>query len=297
VVRVEGTMLSEAERLALDGWACRSPRHRASLARAKASWTALAHLRPAVVPVVACRARPRRRFLMQTAVLLLAAGAAGWMRAGAAPADHRTARGEVRGVLLPDGSRLVLAGGSAAAVRYDAGVRRVDLLEGEALFAPAPVGAGEARPFVVFAGAGRVRAVGTRFTVARRARGFDVAVLEHSIEVSLDGRDALGAVVVQQAQALRCDGTGLGQPHRIDPARQAAWTEGRLVFDRMALADVADVLNRYGGGRIVIASSGLAARRVSGVFESDRTAEALRTIVAELGARSLALPIGVTILF
>jgi FecR protein len=65
-------------------------------------------------------------------------------------------------VTLADGSHVELNSQSAIAIHYDAGQRRVRLLEGEAWFevSPDPV-----RPFVVEASGGTVTALGTAFNV------------------------------------------------------------------------------------------------------------------------------------
>ena len=77
---------------------------------------------------------------------------------------YRTALGEQRLVTLADGSRLRLNTDSAVRVRLGSGLRRVELLRGEAFF---EVAHDAARPFIVSADGARVRAVGTKFDVRR----------------------------------------------------------------------------------------------------------------------------------
>ncbi len=64
--------------------------------------------------------------------------------------------------LLADGSTVELAGGSALSVSFGTDYRQLRLVAGEPFFA---VAADAARPFIVEAGEGRTRALGTAFDV------------------------------------------------------------------------------------------------------------------------------------
>ena len=278
-------------------WAGRSPVHAACLARAQASWAALGSVDPALMrgpdPV-----RQGRRVTWCVAVGVAVLAGLGWgLLQGMVPPPGlvATGRGEVRRLSLPDGSQVVLAGESAVVVRFDAGLRLVELVSGEAMFAPAPVGGAERRAFVVEAGGGRSRALGTRFTVGRRADGFEVAVLEHDVEVGLTGTGQ--HVTLRPQQGLRYDAAGLGPAVAVDAVGAAGWTDGRLVFDRMALAEVVSVLNRYRPGRIVLANGTLGRRRISGVFRAEDAQGALDHIAGEVGARLVRLPFGTVMVF
>ena len=70
--------------------------------------------------------------------------------------QYRTAIGEQRIVKLEDGSIVTLNTRSQIKVRFERDRRRIDLIEGEALF---EVAHDTARPFQVFAGTAEVRAV------------------------------------------------------------------------------------------------------------------------------------------
>src|SRR3546814_8812761 len=84
---------------------------------------------------------------------------------------YATAVGGFQRLPLADGSRVDLNTNSRLDVAYSKAVRRLDLEQGEAFF---KVAKDAQRPFVVHAGAWRVTAVGTAFTV--RMRGGDIEI-------------------------------------------------------------------------------------------------------------------------
>ena len=102
------------------------------------------------------------------------------------PLTYSTAKGENRTVLLDDGSVVYLNTRTTLSWQFDEDIRRVDLVEGEALFDVTPE---VYRPFVVHAGAGVVRVLGTRFNVHRK-NGSDVVVtvLEGRVRSRRHGR-------------------------------------------------------------------------------------------------------------
>ena len=104
--------------------------------------------------------------------------------------------------------------------------------------------------------------------------------------------------MLSPGQSIRFDrASGIGTVTQTDLDGATAWRRGRLIFDKVPLADVVTALNRYRRGRIVIADAGLADRRVSGVFETTDLAGALASITRELGVRIAALPPFVTVLY
>jgi transmembrane sensor len=117
-----------------------------------------------------------------SASVAIACALTGWL-AWAAVQWHFTYAtyiGERRSITLEDGSTIDLNARSKVRVRFSPGERDVELLEGQALFA---VAHDASRPFIVSAGATRVRAVGTRFDVYRKKSGTTVTVIEGKVAV------------------------------------------------------------------------------------------------------------------
>ncbi len=251
------------------------------------------------------RARPRRLVAAVAAAALLCL-LAGLLRFyGGDPllaleADFRVRPGETREVTLADGSHVTLGSGAAIAVEIDELRRRVRLLAGEAAFAVEDDTRG--RPFVVAAGPLEAEALGTRFQVSREAEASRVTVIEHLVRVVRDtgevGSTAEEPVLLGPGERLTLDTrTGVELLEPVVLARETAWLEGRLVFDREPLSAVVAELNRYRAGEILIADPALAGREVSGVFRLSDLDGAASRIARELGARQIELPPFVSLLY
>lgn len=305
-VRLGGGPLSEGERRDLDLWLGESARHAAAFDEARAAWAKMGALaREGVLPSAAAGGRRRRGLWPRAAALaacvLIAVGAARFWLGDPRTlmtADHRTAPGAQERVTLADGSEVALGPASAIALRFTEGERRIELLAGLAYFAAAPLSEGERRPFVVAAANGTARALGTEFMVERLGETVEVAVIAHEVAVALDAPDREPAeVVVPPGGAVRYAGSALGEVRPVNLDHATAWRRGRLIFDREPLGAVVAELNRYRRGRIVIAGPALAARRVSGVFDTADPEGALATIIRDLRIGALSLPPLMTLLY
>lgn len=217
----------------------------------------------------------------------------------AVQADHRTAPGETRSLLLADGSRVLLGSNSAIAVATEGPGRHVQLLAGEAAFAVAVAqpDAGAARPFLVTVEGLEARALGARFQVRRGPDSTEVTAIEDLVRVALDGQPEDHAVLLGPGERLSVprDGTTeLLEP--VDLERATAWQQGRLVFEARPLAEVAAELSRHRRGRILVADPALARREVTGVFQLGEPERAVERLARDLGASRIELPL-VTLLY
>lgn len=293
----------------LERWLADDPRHAEALHYAQATWSMLGQLGHdeapvaprAQVHVLPVRRRAALRWLASAAalVLLLVSVQQGAQLMPSLLADHATGRGEIREVQLPDGSAAQLDTQSAIDLAYSASERRVRLLQGEAIFNVAPMVGEERRPFVVESRGGTTRALGTRFVVGERAdEGAWVGVLQHSVELKLEPSSASANrhLVLQEGQAARYGQQGIEPLPGLDVQRAGSWQRGVLVFERVPLEQVAQRLNRYRAGWVVIADAQLAKREVSGVFRLDSLDDALSTVTRELHARRTDLP-GVSLIY
>ncbi|MFZ5782445.1 MAG: FecR family protein [Pseudomonadota bacterium] len=292
----------------LEQWLADDPRHAAAFAEAQAAWGLMEEVAHVPGRLADDRPPPRRRRPAQwrplaalaASLLVLVTGAVLWTGdlLPLVAADYRTAPGERRTVTLTDGSVVQLGPHSAIALRFDGRERRIELIQGLAYFVAAPRrGAEETRPFVVHAGAGTARALGTQFEVHRFSDSVEVTVIEHDVAVALTGGGEEAAdVVLSPGQSVRYAAAGIGPVRTTNLEHALAWRRDRLIFDRVPLAQVVDELNLYRRGRIVVATSELAARHVSGVFDMSDADGALSIIARELDARTVSAPL-LTILY
>lgn len=297
VVRLGGDPLTPDEQAIFQHWLAGSAHHRAAFDAAQSAWTELDRLRPAREAFLAKVAAPAwQRWLPRGAIAL---GGTAMLSLGLLwfgdpltmiRADHRTGIGEVRTVLLEDGSRVELAPASAIAVDFDENGRRVTLLAGAASFAAIPRDLAGGRSFVVAADNGEARALGTRYVVERLPDGVRVTVAEHDVAVSLPKvEDEATRAIVTPGHQVRYDATGLGAVTAADPVQVEAWRRGRLSFDGASLDEVVATLNRYRRGRIVVADTALGQRRISGTFDATDTEGALAAIIDELRAGTVSI--------
>ena len=94
--------------------------------------------------------------------------------------SYVTEIGEHRSLALGDGSTVDLNARSKLRVEFSKNERRVELLEGQALF---EVAKDKSRPFIVKSGEATIRAVGTQFDVDRKSTGITVTVIEGGVVV------------------------------------------------------------------------------------------------------------------
>lgn len=318
-LRLAAGTLAPAEQRRLDRWLARDARHGPALADAERVWALAGECRglPLFAQPVprprrshwrACAASwwrsepmaPWRRAVVMAGVALVVAGAAGAPDAVAPSfADYRSAVGEIRSFDLPDGSHVLLGSNSALDVEYDATTRRVRLLRGEAVFAPAPTGADEPRSFVVATAGGSMTALGTRYAVRRRDAGHGwIGVLQHRVEVALDrapGSGVPNATLLTGESATYSHAGGIVRS-QIEPARGAAWAEGYLVFDGEPLDIALQRIGEFRPGQLVLANRGATRRPVHALFHLDNLDGALATLCAEMHLKLMRLP-GLTLLY
>lgn len=221
--------------------------------------------------------------LASAACLLLMLWAGAWWSPGHwltdLSADYVSAPGEVREITLGDGSRLTLDADSAVAVSLDGEQRRVDLLRGAASFAVKHL----PKPFVVRAGEGEARVLGTEFEVRRQGEQTRVTVAEGRVSVRGSHAAGMPEVVLGAGERVGIDGTRLGDAQPADAQAALAWRQGWLTFYRAPLGEVLERLGTYYPGRIVLLDSKLAQRRVSGSFRSTDPQAALDSLQAVVG--------------
>ena len=189
-----------------------------------------------------------------------------------------TPAGVRRTVVLTDGSRIELNGGTRLAI--DTGAARVVTLErGEAIF---HVTHDPRHPFLVQSGDMRLQDVGTVFNVARVGGNFGVQVAEGAVmfqpeheRIMLTAGAALSHV---DGEAPRMSGVA------IDDV--GSWRKGRLVFQQTPVRLVAAALERSTGS-VVTVSPALADTPFTGSIGVTGDADRLIARTAALiGARA-----------
>lgn len=295
VKQASGSFDAEEQR-AFEAWYDSNTRNQGAYLRAQAIWHSLdkttiqQNLRPSVPgaiagPPIRGVVKPtRRRLLIGGGSAAIAAGLAGAVVFSKLTSNTMlsTATGEIRKVPLADRTMASLNSGTQMQVRMTPRLRRVVLVEGEALF---EVAKNPERPFVVEAGDIRVRAVGTAFSVRRHDLGADVFVTEGVVETWSDrgsaGRQRLSAgqvaFVPNDAGTIRVS-TAPGQIER-----RLAWRDGKVILENETLSQAVDEFNRYNTVKLVIGDPEIRNRRFVGQFRLDQPEDFANTVQSLLG--------------
>lgn len=236
--------------------------------------------------------RTQRRMATRLLATAIVAGPVGYASWRLAPwsewsADLRTATGERRELMLPDGSQIQLDTGSAVDLAYTATERRLILRAG-AVWVQTAIDSAQ-RPFLVQTREGTARALGTRYTVRMEptsesaAPSSLISVQQGAVELSpaMGGR----AVRLDAGSQTRMTAEHVDLP---EPAGLASdgWTQGVLYAEKTPLGVFAAELSRYRLG-ILRCDPAVAALPVSGAFQLRDTDEALMALAASLPVRIL----------
>jgi len=230
---------------------------------------------------------PGRRRVLGGLTAVFGLGLAGWMgwHHGPLPeilmawgADHRTAIGEQREIALADGTRIWLNTDSALSVEYREDIRLLKLTRGEILVQTAHDA--KDRPFYVETRYGRLRALGTRFSVLHDNTRTRLDVFESAVEVS----DTAGSVL--RVEAGRGSGLTAGGIAALRPAERAreVWYRGIVVADDIPLQALIDDLARYQHAHIDVAPE-VAGLGIIGVYPANDLGRALAMLENTLPIR------------
>ncbi|WP_420065495.1 FecR family protein [Pectobacterium colocasium] len=301
-IRLAEAPLDDEQERAFQHWLAQDLRHRHALEQAGRLWHGLGSLSaeqkqvlqpqpPTTLPL----RRVNRMTQWKIAALLLLSFSLGttWISDGILMlrSDYR-ADHQIKQVTLPDGSKVDMDAGSAISLAYTPQERRVTLLQGSAWFTVAPTTTQEKRPFLVDAASGTTQALGTQFIVQTSSQTTTVGVVEHSVQVTASGQ----SLQLDEQQAARYTEQEMTRLPSWNSRERGDWRRGMLIFDQQPLAVVIARINQYRAGTIVIPTSALRQRQVSGIFSLNELDGALQTIATELGAKTVSLP-GVTVLY
>jgi len=301
-----GQECSPEERARFERWLASDPRHQEFFdAVVRGAWRTLAPeptppaMRALPPRTRAPNARRSRAFAWAwragLAAAVIVAVVAGVRQSGllarwsTSPAQRQrtvaTRAGERAQFTLVDGTRISLAPASTIRYRADAnGAERDVTLTGEAAFV---VAHDAAHPFVVRAGGGEVRDVGTTFDVRAYSDEpqLDVVVQEGMVDLRALGGGTAPNQRLERGELGRLGASGVVRVTRVDPAHYLAWTTGRLVFDETPLDQVARELTRWYGTAVLVSDPRLRARDFTGSFDGEPLRDVLGLIADAVHAR------------
>lgn len=178
--------------------------------------------------------------------------------------EHIVPDGEMKQVLLPDGSEVWLNAGSMLLYSDDlSGSNRRLFLNGEATF---QVKKDPARPFIVKTQYMQVEALGTTFNVKSYVdMGIMAVTLEEgSVRVDVTGKVNISEVITPNEQLIYDHRQGKTSKVQVDAGLVSRWKEGYLVFEEASFEEIIHTIERrfnvtvyydvrkYGGGRFSV---------------------------------------------
>ncbi|MCF5470843.1 DUF4880 domain-containing protein [Pseudomonas syringae] len=270
---------ADAERLAcFQEWLNADPEHARAFDKARAIWQsqpvqlAAEDIAQPRKRSAWRRIRPHWKPLATAAVLLL-----GLFSFSNLPlrlqADHLTVVGERQRLELADGSRVLLNTDSAFSSRIDDQQRSARLLQGEAFF---EVPSRPGLPLEIDAGPVRMSANSTEFSVRYLDGVAQVDVQRGAVDVrALRGDSSLSLAA---GERIRVGPGGFGHREKLDPARDLAWVQGRLIFDNSPLSEVLAELRRYYPGWIINTNAQLDRVAVTGNYRLDNPLDVVRSL-------------------
>jgi transmembrane sensor len=237
------------------------------------------------------RAASRRHFVKWGA---LAAGVAGALVLGgyfiksqgllAHSQSYTTRTGETRVVTFEEGSVAYLNTQTEVRWMGDERDRRVELVQGEALF---DVVHDESRPFRVMLGDSEIQVLGTRFNVRRKVDDeVVVTVLEGTVKVrgySSGATSSDWTRTLHADEGMKYRPIGLiEEPHQTVALDSVAWRGGKVTFSGKPLAEVVEDLTRYTDQRIQIRDASIANTNVGGSLSVQNVRKALDALERQL---------------
>lgn len=296
--------------VAFTAWLESNPRHRYAYRTVETTWDTLgkASVDPRILHLrrAALETRKTRIFSMRptaiAACLFIALASVAALRINLIPFGvHSTAGlyatevGERANITLPDGSTVVLNTASRIHVAYDAEVRRVQLLAGQAWF---DVAKNQPRPFLVEAGNRVVTAHGTAFDVKLGAQTeVQVTLIEGRVSVDTINSSGSSAKVPEHEdlmpgeQLIATPAKGTFK-RKTDVTKATSWREGRVIFDDDTLEAAVAEVNRYSPKKVVLGDPRLKSLRMSGVFIAGHSDSFVETVTGNFPIAVTTMPDG-----
>lgn len=294
MVQLHSDEASASDLRAFNDWRRLTPNHEAAARAAEQLWQELGHTRSAHLHALEKQVGPARKkpriwrwaALPIAATLCAIAITLQYMPVATLYADYSTQTGEQRQIELADGTRVLLNSATALSVDLQSDMRRVTLHAGEALF---EVSHNPQRPFIVTSQQSETRVLGTTFSV-RQQNGTQVTVQEGRVLLR-HRNQPIPSHTLHADQQAHLEGYRLSPVSTVSSKQQLAWQRGKLIINQQPLADVAQELQRYLPGRILITDPALASQQVSGIFDLKKPDQLLDTLQQSLDLQLTRLPL------
>lgn len=198
---------------------------------------------------------------------------------------YTTGYGQVRPLILDDGSRVTLNANSSLSIpRWRSDDREV-FLKGEAEFSV--VHTHDHRRFLVKTNDQlQVEVLGTEFVVYSREKGSKVALTKGKVRLSSLKENPASPLTIAPGDVVTVDAKGafnLQTGQSLE--RYTAWKNHLFVFDRTPLSDITTQIEETFGVTVRVRDAGLAQRNLTGSFEAETADELLEVLTTVMNLR------------
>jgi ferric-dicitrate binding protein FerR (iron transport regulator) len=201
---------------------------------------------------------------------------------------EKTSYGELKTILLPDSSVVVLNGNSSIRMlqQWGAGDNREIWLDGEAYFQVQKQHAARTG-FVVHTKQVDVEVLGTRFNVNTRRQQSIVSLEEGKVRLSVHGEVSVvnkdSAIVMRPGQTVVVDASRAPKVNDDkNVTAHSGWTKNEFHFDNTTLAEIARLMEDNYGYKMVAADSSLWKLSISGDLRASNVQELIKVLEVTL---------------
>jgi transmembrane sensor len=246
--------------------------------------------RPATPAAV--RRIPRTKVWMAAASVCLIAIGTWYMVTGRGKpqaVELKTGYGEVKQILLPDSSLVILNANSSIRIQQEwseEGGRQV-WLEGEGYFQVRKK-ASTGQTFIVHTRQVDVEALGTKFNVNTRREHSVVSLEEGKVRLSVHGSaqtvlDKTGPTILRPGQVMEIDGSYQCRVNNDkDVSAHSGWARNEFHFDNTSLAEVASLIEDTYGYKMEVSDTSLLKLNISGDLRAANVKELVVVLEAAL---------------
>lgn len=189
--------------------------------------------------------------------------------------NHLTAKSEIKNILLPDGSQVILNANSSISYSEDFKQNRKLKLTGEAFF---KVVKNPKSPFVVETSQFKTKVLGTSFNVKAYSNTINtVSVVTGKVEVNSKENLAWKSTLIKN-QWISIKKQEAPQLSNDDAKDFNAWTKNILIFQNSSLRETAITLENQFDVTIVFEKQELEELRITGKFKEENLNNILNSI-------------------
>lgn len=189
--------------------------------------------------------------------------------------NHLTAKSEIKNILLPDGSQVILNANSSISYSEDFKQNRKLKLKGEAFF---KVVKNPKSPFVVETSQFKTKVLGTSFNVKAYPNTINtVSVVTGKVEVNSKENLAWKSILIKN-QWISIKKQEAPQLSNDDAKDFNAWTKNILIFQNSSLRETAITLENQFDVTIVFEKQELEELRITGKFKEENLNNILNSI-------------------